>query len=123
MASSTVVHDVPLGRDPVTDLHAFDEVADGDHIAGELVSADEWRPASPRSPRVPLVDVHVGAADTGAPYAYQDLVVADRRLRNFRQGEAASRGLLHQRFHVTPRREPERRSGGCSSQGTTKVAR
>ena len=51
-------------------------------------------------PRIPVVDVHVGAAHAGAPHANQNFIVADRRLRNVFEHEAGARGRLHQRFHV-----------------------
>ena len=53
----------------------------------------------PLRPRVPIVDVHVGAADAGAAHLDQHFVVANRRLGNVLQNEARGRRLLHQRFH------------------------
>ena len=51
-------------------------------------------------PRVPVVDVHVGAADAGASHADQNFIVSNRRLGNVLQHESGRRCRLHQRFHA-----------------------
>ena len=79
---ATSVDDVSFGRDAVAFLHVGDEASDLHDIAGEFVSDDERRLATALRPRVPVVDVHVGAADAGAPHTDQDFVVSDPRLRD-----------------------------------------
>ena len=127
-----LVDDVPLGGDAVTDLHALDKAADRNHIAGELMAANERRLATTGGPCVPLVNVHVGAADAGAAHANEHLVVADRGLRHLGQSQATSSRLLHQRFHVAPRRtgvrgvdrvQPERSSCGWTAKSRTRTER
>ena len=88
-----------LGRHPVSDLHVGDELADFDDFPGELMANDERRFASAARPVIPLVDVHVSAADTGATHLDQDLVVQNRRHRNIGQLEAGTSVMFDERLH------------------------
>jgi len=63
------------------------------------VSNHERRLAPPLRPRIPVVDVHVRAADAGAPDADQDLVFADAGLLDILQLKAGCGGLFDERFH------------------------
>ena len=65
--------------------HGRTEFDDG---AAELVSQDEWGGDGPGRPAVPAVDVHIGAADPGAPDFYQDLGGAGGGDRNVDQLQA-----------------------------------
>ena len=69
-------------------------------VAGELVADREWWAAAALRPRIPVVDVHVGAADAGAANLDQYFVIANDRLRNITQDETRAGRLLHQRSHV-----------------------
>ena len=53
-------------------------------------------------PGVPVVDVHVGAADRGAMHLDEDVVVADRGLRDVLHPDAGFRARLDQCFHEVP---------------------
>ncbi len=50
-------------------------------------------------PLIPLVDVHVGAADRRLGDLDQHVVRADRRLRDIHHPDAGSRFFLDERFH------------------------
>ena len=63
---ASAVDDVRLGRDEVPDLALCDALAHLDHGAAELVPDDPRRLDPPAAPRVPVVDVEVGATNGGA---------------------------------------------------------
>src|SRR5690606_15092724 len=89
------VHDVPLGGHPVTDRDIRHQSADLYHVARELVSDHEWRLAASARPVVPLVDVHVGAADARAAHTDQDFVLPDYGHRYLGECETGGGVLLH----------------------------
>ena len=88
------VDDVSFGRHAIAFFHVGDELADLHDFAGELVADDERRLHASLRPRVPVVDVHVGAADAGAPHANQNFIVSNGRLGNVLQTESRRRPLL-----------------------------
>jgi len=90
---------VAFGRYTITLLHISDETPDLDDIAGELMPHDERRLATALCPRVPIVNVNIGAANSRAPHADQNFVLPDPRLRDILQLETGCCGLLYQRFH------------------------
>ena len=94
------VDDVALRRHAISLVNVGDETADLDHLAGELVPDDDRRLDASLRPRIPVVDMHVGAAYARAPDANEDFVVADRRFRNVFQLETRSSRGLHKRFHA-----------------------
>jgi hypothetical protein len=74
--------DVALARDPVARLEAGDFAADlGDHAA-ELVAHGHGHGDGLARPFVPVVDMHVGAADRGLADLDQEIVGPDPRLRH-----------------------------------------
>jgi hypothetical protein len=91
--------DVAFRRHAVADRDVGHEASDLHHVARELVADGERRSASALCPRVPLVDVHVGAAHAGAPHLDQHFVVADLRTRDVPKDEAGTGGRFHQRSH------------------------
>jgi hypothetical protein len=93
------VNDVSLGRHPVTLFHIGDEPPDLYHVAGEFVPDDERRLAPRLRPRIPVVDVNVGAAHSGPAHTNENLVLTDFRLRHILEFEAGCGGFLYQRFH------------------------
>ena len=98
MAAAT--DDVPLRRDAIAFLHVRHESADLRDVSGELVSDGERRVAPSLCPCVPLVDVYVGAADSGASHSDQDFVVANAGLRYILEDKTGTRRRFHQRFHA-----------------------
>jgi hypothetical protein len=90
---------VSLCCDAISFLHVGDESPDFDDIAGELVSYDEWRLASRRCPRIPVVDVYIRAAHTGTTNANENLIISNARLWYITQDESRSRIFFHKCFH------------------------
>ena len=88
-----------FGRHAVSFPHVSDESPDIDDIAGKLVTDNEGRPASAARPVVPVEDMHIGAAHTGAADTYQHLVFADPWLGYVPQYEPRTRRFLDQSFH------------------------
>src|SRR5947199_8979733 len=70
------VHNVPLGGDAVAFAHVGDELTDFDDVAREFVTDGERWLASPARPRIPIVDVNVGAADTCAAHPYEHFIIS-----------------------------------------------
>ena len=66
---ASAVDDVAFGGHAIAFAHVGDEAADLHDFAGELVADDDRRFHAPLRPRVPIVDVNVGAADAGATHA------------------------------------------------------
>ena len=94
------VDDVSFGGHAIAFAHVGHELPDLHDVAGELVADDDRRLDASLRPRVPIVDVHVGAAHAGAPHANQHFVVADRRLGNVLEDESRTGRRFHQRFHA-----------------------
>src|SRR3954470_17069270 len=72
---------VALAADDLPGLEVGDVAADLDDLADELVTDDERRLDRPRRPRIPRLDVEIGAADAGLADPDQhvvDPVVGDR---------------------------------------------
>jgi hypothetical protein len=78
---------VSLRRDAVSFLHIGDQAAHLDHIARELMTDDKRRLASSLRPRVPVVDVYIGAADSRAPDTNENFVLTDPGLRDILEFE------------------------------------
>src|SRR5438105_363157 len=88
-----------LRSDSIARFHSGDEPSDLNDVARKFMSDHEWRLATAPRPRVPVVDVNIGAADSSAPHSYEHLILSDPRLRNILQFEAGCRGFLDERFH------------------------
>ena len=69
--------DVPLAADDLADVEVLDVRADLDDLAHELVADHHRHRDRLLRPGVPLVDVHVGAADPGPQHLDQHVVDAD----------------------------------------------
>jgi hypothetical protein len=64
------------------------------------VADDERRLASSLRPRIPVVDVNVGSADTCPPDPNEDFILTDPWLRDILQLETGCRGFLDERFQL-----------------------
>jgi hypothetical protein len=79
---ATTVDDVTFRGHAIAFLYIGDKTSHLNYISGELVTNNKGRFAPPLGPRIPIVDVHVSAAHSGAAYANKDFVLADTRLRD-----------------------------------------
>src|SRR4030095_5779891 len=75
--AAVAARDVTFTRDAVTDLQALDLAADLDDHAAVFVADRHRHRDRLLSPRVPAVDVHVGAADRGLMDLDPHVVCAD----------------------------------------------
>ena len=91
--AAAAADDVPLAADDLAGVEVVDVRADLDDPADELVADDHRHGDRLLRPGVPVVDVHVGAADAGAQHLDQHVVDADRRHRHLLEPEARL-GLL-----------------------------
>src|SRR5260370_1778448 len=79
----------------------IDHIGDDlDYLAHELVSDQEGGWNGLTRPIIPLEDMHVRAADTGAPHADQNVIDADARDLDLFEPKARLRLGFDQRFHV-----------------------
>jgi hypothetical protein len=106
---TSTVYDVTLGGDAIAFLNIGDESSDLDYVAGEFMSDDEWRLAAAAGPLIPVVDVNVGAADSGAANFDQNFIVADFRLGYIAQDHSRACGFFYESFQVS---EVERYAAG-----------
>ena len=70
---------------PTNDISRFeiaDIVANGDDIANEFMSHDHWYGYGILGPGIPLVDVQVRSADTGAIYFDKHVIDTEFRFWN-----------------------------------------
>jgi hypothetical protein len=74
----------------VTFLYVGNKAPDLNDFTGEFMSDDEWRLAPAARPRIPVVDVEVGAAHARAHYTIENFFVSDSRLGNVAHGEAGT---------------------------------
>ena len=82
---------MPFRRDAIALLYVGDEPSDLDYISSELMPDDERRLAATFRPRVPVVDVNVGSANTRATNADEYFVLTDSWLGDILQFETGCR--------------------------------
>ena len=97
--AAAAAHDVALAADDVADDEVLDVAAELHDLADELVADDERRRDRPGRPRIPRLDVQVGAADARLAHPDQDVVDADLGHRHVAQLEAWAGVGLHERAH------------------------
>jgi hypothetical protein len=90
---------MPLARHQIPDLEVVDVAADRGHPAHELVAHVHGHGDGLLRPLVPVIDMHVGAADRGFVDLDEHIVDAHRRDRNLLQPKPLFRPGLDQRFH------------------------
>ena len=93
--------DVTLAGDPLADLEPDDVGAELLDLAHELVPDDHRHWDGRLRPRVPVVDVQIGAADRGLANADQHLAIAGRRLGNVLDPQPGLAARLDECFHDT----------------------
>ena len=89
-----------LSGDTIARLEAAHFAADLDHLATEFMSDRHRHRDRLPCPRVPVIDVHVGAADRGLADADQDVVMTHARLGNLFHPDAGFGARFDQCFHV-----------------------
>jgi hypothetical protein len=70
-----------------------------DNLSRELVPYDQWDLNRGLRPFIPIVNVQVGAANSGAQNANLHVVDARLGLRHVRQPKARSSAAFHEGFH------------------------
>ena len=101
--------DVALAGDAIALLETGHVAADLDDLADELVTDRHRHGDGALRPFVPVVDVHVGAADGGLADADEHVVRADIGLVLALHPDARFAFRLHQRLHaMTPMARPTR---------------
>src|SRR5580658_4431396 len=91
--------DVAFAADQVARLEVADIGADFDDLAHEFVADGHRNGDGLLRPLVPLVNMHVGAADAGFLYADEHIVDANFRHRNVFEPEAAFGPAFDQSSH------------------------
>ncbi len=94
--------DVPLARHPVAGLEAAHFAAHLDDLTRIFVAHGHGHRHRLLRPRVPVVDVHVGAADGGTVHLDEYVVVAHRGFRNVLHPDTGFGPCLDERFHWNP---------------------
>src|SRR5205814_10724935 len=93
-------HDVALAADEIADLEAADVRAALHDRADELVPDNQRHRNRSLRPRVPVVDVQVGAADPGLVHPDQDVVDPDLRNGDVLERESRHSLRLDERAHA-----------------------
>ena len=96
---------MPFAADNVAGSEIDHIRADRDDLAHELVADHHGHGNRALGPGVPVVDMHVGAADPGASHANQDVIDAVLRLGNIFQPQPGGPFTFHQRLHDCSTRE------------------
>jgi hypothetical protein len=91
--------DVSFGTDEITDLVTMHVAAHRDDASDEFVACDGAGLDGLLGPRVPIVDMHVGAADARLQDPDQNVIDAVGRLRHVFEPNAFAGFGLHKRFH------------------------
>jgi hypothetical protein len=97
--AATSADDVAFSADELANSDVGDIGADFNDLADELVADDEAGGNGGAGPRVPVVDVEIGTADTGGENANFDVVDADLRLRDLFEPEAALGPAFYECLH------------------------
>ena len=92
--------DMAFTRHAIAWLEARDLTADFHDLAAVFVTYRHRDGDGALGPAVPVVDVHVGAADRGALHANQNVVVADGRSRDVLQFDAGSSVRFDEGVHI-----------------------
>jgi hypothetical protein len=104
--SATAANDVPFAADDLAGMEVVHVRPDRDDFAGELVSNGHGDRDSGACPLVPVVNVHVCAADSCVGDADQNIIDADGRFGYIFQPQSGCRLALDQGLQRLPRRLP-----------------
>jgi hypothetical protein len=99
--AAATADDVPFAADDVAGAEVLHIGPDFDDASDEFVADYHRNGDRLLSPVIPVVDMHVGAADAGAEHLDEDVVDANRRLGDIFEPQADCTVLFDQRFHFT----------------------
>ncbi len=91
--------DMPFAADDIAGMKVLYVGSDLDDFSDELMANDHRHGNRPAGPCVPVIDMHVGAADAGAEDLDQHIADSDRRDRHLIEPEAFLILQFHQRGH------------------------
>src|SRR3954469_5115505 len=118
--AAAAAHDVPLAADEIADLEAADVRAALHDLADELVPDHQRHRNRLLRPRVPVVDVQVGAADPGLAHPDQDVVDTDLRNGDVLERQARRSLRLDERLHAITLIRPEAARSRVSARGSAR---
>ena len=91
---------MPLSADHISGVKILDQIPYRFHGAGELVTDDQRNRYVLPGPFVPVVDMHIRAADRCLVDLDQDIGQPDLRFGNLLQPESGFCNFLYQGFHA-----------------------
>src|SRR5450631_975588 len=94
--------DVTFARYAVARKEAAHLTAQLDDLSGILMADRHGNRYGFLGPSIPIVNVHVGAADGRAIHFDEDIIVTDRGFRNVLHPDAGLRAGLDECFHELP---------------------
>jgi hypothetical protein len=92
---------MPFGGHPIASSDILHQGSDLDDIAGKFVSDDDRWDDAAFGPVVPIVDVHIGAAHTGAADADEDFIITRSGFGNVAHDHSGTGNTLHESSHAT----------------------
>src|SRR5207244_2821182 len=109
--AAAAADDVSFAGDDVARSEVADVASDGGDLADELVANDHRDGDRGLRPRIPVIDVEVGAADPGLRDPDEHIVDADLRDWHFLEAYPWPRCRLNEGLH--------RHTAACSCRGST----
>jgi hypothetical protein len=97
--SAAAAYDVPFTGDDLAGVEIFDVRTHFDDLADELVADDHRHGNRFLGPRVPVIDVKIGPADSGLFDPDQYVIDTDRGKGDILEFQAATAMMLYQSFH------------------------
>ena len=97
--AAAAAHHVPFAADDVADVEVLDVRAGLGNRTDEFMADDHRHGDGLLRPGIPLVNVHVGAADSGPVHADENVVDPDRRPGGFLQPQTGFGFAFDQRLH------------------------
>src|SRR5258708_4620089 len=91
--------DMALARDTIAAAEAAHFAAELNDLARILVADRHRHRHGLLRPRIPVIDMHIGAANGRAVHLDENVVVTDRRLGNVLHPNAGFRARLDECFH------------------------
>jgi len=109
--AATPANNMPFPANEVSGIKVRDVRSDPDDFAGKFVPDDERDANCGPRPVIPVVDMHVGAANAGAQYANLDVIDAGLGLGHIFEPQAAGFAAFYEGFHS---RRPQAQSASIA---------